>query len=113
MPQLPATRCKLRWPRIGPMSLFVAVAAICVARAGAKKKVPVALEAGYKTRITAKFEESLEAATAHLLKRLAMGGGEDAAFGGYELDFQWDGEVAPAWRHSCTQVNASRDSTEL
>lgn len=95
-----------------PLLALAAVVALCAPRVGAKK-VPVALEAGYKTRITSLLGDSLDAATAHLVQRLAMGGGEEAAFGGYELDFQNDGETAPAWRHSCTEVNVTRDSTEL
>lgn len=70
------------------------------------KAVPIVLEASYKTRLLHLLNTSAESAAAHLLKRLALGGGK---WGGYELDLA--AQDSP-WRHHCSQVEPGRDSVE-
>jgi hypothetical protein len=62
----------------------------------------VAIEAGFKNRITPKILESTEAAATHLVNRLQSG--PAGVFGGYEV-----GMDTGDWTHECTRIDASRD----
>jgi len=94
--------------------LRCAIAVLLVASVDGKAKqpLPVAVEARFKERITAKLATALDLAVGHLATALGVAetgdGGGEAFFGRhYELEIQGDG----SWRSGCaTDVDTTRDS---
>eukprot|EP00928_Gymnodinium_smaydae_P030329 TRINITY_DN22594_c0_g1_i1.p1 TRINITY_DN22594_c0_g1~~TRINITY_DN22594_c0_g1_i1.p1 ORF type:complete len:359 (-),score=91.71 TRINITY_DN22594_c0_g1_i1:375-1415(-) len=101
-------RCVAR--RAVSLTLLLA-GALQVAAKPKQKALPVAVEAQYKERITAKFNAALDKAASHLA--LALGATSDAGspsgvFGNlYELELNGESD----WKSRCeTDIDVSRDS---
>lgn len=119
------------WPRGGPppgVLLLLLILHAPGSDTAAAKKAPVALEAGFKERITLRLNGSAEAALDHMTARLGIG---PYVFSGYELNFKYEAPAQPAsspspaplmdvpksykdrgWTHSCMSVDPNRDSVE-
>lgn len=100
-----------------PVLVCIFVASPAAARP--KRPPPVAVEARFKQRITAKLQASLSLASEHLAWTLGVQetaaarsgmAGNPGTFGKYELELAGEG----AWRRSCeTDIDAERDSVTL
>eukprot|EP00811_Abedinium_folium_P033748 NODE_6689_length_1648_cov_8.450362.p1 GENE.NODE_6689_length_1648_cov_8.450362~~NODE_6689_length_1648_cov_8.450362.p1 ORF type:complete len:469 (-),score=192.03 NODE_6689_length_1648_cov_8.450362:160-1566(-) len=90
-------------------SLLLWLALAPLLPAAAKKEHPVALEQSFKDRIGEKFRAAVDVATENIATRFGLNSG---LFGGYELLLGDRGEPA-RWLHSCTEIDATRDTVEL